>query len=518
MVLPGLAGADPDAHQPREGGKDVDRRVDAAAEEVAREDDLPLGDVAGQVGDRVGDVVVGHGQDRDLGDRAAPPLDPPGALVERREVRVHVARVAAPARHLLAGGRDLAKGLAVVGHVGQDHEHVHVVLVGEVLGRREGAPRGGDPLDGRVVGEVQEEDHALERAGLLELPGEEGGLLPGDPHRGEDDGEGALLLEDPALPGDLGREPVRGQPRAREDRQLLAADQGVQPVDRRDTGLDEVRRLVPGVRVDRHPVDVGALLGDDGRPAIAEAGPARRRPARASRARRRAGTASPVKRTRVSAVVDAARPLEDLDHGGLARDLEHLPGPRLAVGQRDRAHLAVRDPTRSLHEDERARDVADRPVLLRDEGPHRSASRARAAAPVDSISSADLRLVVLLLHPRDLVLLGQCEDLPERDAAAHGHGSRLVERQDRPEHQVLLLHRAEGVDRAERALLQEVLADHPRDLEDGLLALGQGVGPDELDDLLELGLFLEEEDRPDRGACSSLRRRSRRTSRARVVR
>jgi hypothetical protein len=43
--------------------------MDAAPVEVAREHDLALGDVAGEVGDRVRDVVGGHRQDRELRQR-----------------------------------------------------------------------------------------------------------------------------------------------------------------------------------------------------------------------------------------------------------------------------------------------------------------------------------------------------------------------------------------------------------------------------------------------------------------
>ena len=53
------------------------------------------------------DVVVRHRQDRQLRDAAAPALDAARALVDGREVGVHVARVAAPAGHLLARGAHL---------------------------------------------------------------------------------------------------------------------------------------------------------------------------------------------------------------------------------------------------------------------------------------------------------------------------------------------------------------------------------------------------------------------------
>ena len=56
-------------HQPRQARQHVDRRIDAAPVEIARQHDLPLGDVAGEVGDRMADVVGRHRQDRELRQR-----------------------------------------------------------------------------------------------------------------------------------------------------------------------------------------------------------------------------------------------------------------------------------------------------------------------------------------------------------------------------------------------------------------------------------------------------------------
>ena len=64
VIRPRPAGAHAEPHEPRERRQHVDGRVDAAPVELAREDDLPLGDVAGEVGDGVGQVVVRHGEDR----------------------------------------------------------------------------------------------------------------------------------------------------------------------------------------------------------------------------------------------------------------------------------------------------------------------------------------------------------------------------------------------------------------------------------------------------------------------
>ena len=53
--------------------------------------DLALRDVTRQVGDGVRDVVIRHGENGQLRDGALAPLDTAGALVDGRQIRVHVA-------------------------------------------------------------------------------------------------------------------------------------------------------------------------------------------------------------------------------------------------------------------------------------------------------------------------------------------------------------------------------------------------------------------------------------------
>ena len=83
------------------------------------------------------DIVVGHGQDEKLGDGAGLAFNPPRPLVERSQVGVEVARVAAAPGDLLPGCGDLAERFRVVGDVRSDHEDVKAMREGEVLGYRQ---------------------------------------------------------------------------------------------------------------------------------------------------------------------------------------------------------------------------------------------------------------------------------------------------------------------------------------------------------------------------------------------
>ena len=115
--------------------------------QLAVDEDLALGDVAREIGDRVRDVVVGHGQDGDLRDRAIATLHAARALVDGGQVGVHVTGVASSAGHLFSRGGDFAEGVAVGGQVGQDDEDVLLELVGVVFRGREGEARRDDALD-----------------------------------------------------------------------------------------------------------------------------------------------------------------------------------------------------------------------------------------------------------------------------------------------------------------------------------------------------------------------------------
>lgn len=88
------------------------------------DEDLPLGDVAGEIGDRVRDVVVGHAENGDLCDGAVAALDTACTLVDGTQVGVHITGVATPAGHFFAGCGDFAEGVAVGSQIGEDDEDV----------------------------------------------------------------------------------------------------------------------------------------------------------------------------------------------------------------------------------------------------------------------------------------------------------------------------------------------------------------------------------------------------------
>ena len=66
MILPGHSLADGGLHQPGERGEDVDGRIDLSVVELPVHVYLALGNVPCQIRDGMSDIIVGHGQDRNL--------------------------------------------------------------------------------------------------------------------------------------------------------------------------------------------------------------------------------------------------------------------------------------------------------------------------------------------------------------------------------------------------------------------------------------------------------------------
>ena len=123
-------------------------------------------------------------------------------------------------------------------------------------------------LDGGVVSQVHEHDRAVDSAGLPKALHEEVGFLEGDAHGGEDHHEGVVGAAHLGLAGYLSGQLGVGQAGGREYGQLLAADQGVQAVDSRNAGLDELLGIVAGGGVHGQAVHVHAHVGQDLRPVV----------------------------------------------------------------------------------------------------------------------------------------------------------------------------------------------------------------------------------------------------------
>ncbi|GIX65223.1 uncharacterized protein BcabD6B2_46580 [Babesia caballi] len=365
VVLPGEPLADARLHETRQGRQHVDGRVNAAVVQRPVDEYLALSDVTGEIGNRVRDVVVGHGQDGELGDAPVAALDPASALIETRQVSVHVPGVPTPAGHLLPGRRHLTQGVGIGRHVGQNDKDVHLPVESQVLGRGVGEPRRHDALNGRVVGKVQEQRDARHGAVLLEVVLEEGRSFQvhthGRKHHREvvrvpvDD---VLVVNQRGLPADLRTDLVVRQAGGREERNLLPQDHRVHDVDGGNARFEHLPRVQPAHRVDGLPVDVNVLVGEDPRPPVDRLpAPVEDAPqhvlahAHLEHVTRHVHAAAPV--------VDPRGALEDLHDGDVPPDLQHLAAACGAVPEVDVDDLRVLGAPHVFEDDQRPLHSSD---------------------------------------------------------------------------------------------------------------------------------------------------------------
>ena len=256
VILSGHAITDGSLHESRQGGQDVDGRVDASLVHVSVNVDLTLSDVSSKIWDGVSDVVVRHCQDGDLGDGTELALDSTGSLVDGRQIGVHVTGVSSSSWHLLSGGGDLSQGVGVRGHIGENGQHVHLLLVSEMLGGGQSQSGGDDTLDGGVVSVIHEEHDSVHGAVDLEVGSEESSDLHVDSHSGEHNGEvfvgvikDVLALDERGLSADLGSDLVMRESGSGEEGDLLSSGDGGHGIDGGDTSLDHLLGVNSLVRV-----------------------------------------------------------------------------------------------------------------------------------------------------------------------------------------------------------------------------------------------------------------------------
>ena len=138
---------------------------------------------------------------------------------------------------------------------------MHPQVERQVLRRGQGVAGRRDALNDGVVREVPK--HHQLRPPLRQVGGEGRRVVVPDPDAGEHDRE-VVGPHQLGLGGDLDGQTVVRQAVAREDGQLLSANEGHQHVDRREPRVDEVPRIETRHRVYGLPVDVALHPAVDG--------------------------------------------------------------------------------------------------------------------------------------------------------------------------------------------------------------------------------------------------------------
>ena len=167
--------------------------------------------------------------------------------------------------------------------------------------------------------------------------------------------------------------------RAGEDRQLLPAHEGIEPVDGGDARLDELVGIVARGGIHRKPVDIAVLVGKDLRTAVDRlthsVEDATEHIARYGKLQRMTEEAD-----FGLGKVDARGRLKKLHHRAVTVDLKHLAAAHTAVGEADLGKLVIGDALHTVNDHQRSRYLTDRFVFT----DHASFSPFSAIAPISS--------------------------------------------------------------------------------------------------------------------------------------
>ncbi len=179
------------------------------------------------------DVVVWHCKDGYLRHRTLYAVYHARAFVQRREVGIHIARIAFSAGNFALGGAEFAACLGIRGHIGHNDQYMHTQSERQIFRRSQRAARRDYTLYDRVAYKVQIHNDAVHNAGIFERAAEECGDVVFNAHRGEHNRKIVFLTLGCqfCLTHNLRRKLVMLHARAREYRQLLSSDKRRQRVD-----------------------------------------------------------------------------------------------------------------------------------------------------------------------------------------------------------------------------------------------------------------------------------------------
>lgn len=369
MISSGETFTDSVLHQTRQRWQHVDWWVDTSSEHASVDVDLTLSDIASQIGDWMRDIVIGHSQDWNLCDGSVLALDTTSTLVDGGKIGVHITWVTSTTRHLLSCSGDLTQGVGVGGHIGEDGQHVHVLLVRQVLGGGQRESRGDNTLDGRVVRVVHEKHDTVHGSVDLEFVLEETSSLQVDTHSSENDTEvllgvveHVLLLDEGGLTADLSTDLVVWETGGGEQWNLLPSGNGGHGVDGGDTRLDHFLRVHSRAWVDWLTLDIEELLCEHWGSVVDWVTGSIEGSTKHFNAHWHPEYVTGELASR-GHVVDIGGTLENLYNSLLALDLQHLSLSHYSISQSNIDNLGILGELDVLEDDEGSVDILDGSVV-----------------------------------------------------------------------------------------------------------------------------------------------------------
>mmetsp|Transcript_7860 Transcript_7860/g.10304 ORF Transcript_7860/g.10304 Transcript_7860/m.10304 type:complete len:283 (+) Transcript_7860:776-1624(+) len=140
---------------------------------------------------------------------------------------------------------------------------MQITFICQILSSSQSKTGRNNTLNGRVIGQVQEQSSTLHGTGLFKVTAEETGGFHVHTHGTKHDGKvffvsihGVFLLHQRGLTGNLSSYFIVRQTSSRENGNFLTAGDGVHDIDSRNTSLDHSLGVITRRRVNRLTIDI----------------------------------------------------------------------------------------------------------------------------------------------------------------------------------------------------------------------------------------------------------------------
>src|SRR5271157_2480666 len=331
--------------------------------EITSECDLPFGDIAGQVRDGMRNVIVRHAENRNLGNRAFAGANASCALIKRGQVTIEITRIPFAARDFTANVRNLTKRFAIVGHISENDQHVHLFFESQVFSQGQRGARRDETFHGRIICEIEEHRHARECSAFHKRFAKEISHVMLHTHRREHNRKLFRLRRwcasrraQSCLSNDLRGELIVRHARTGKDGKLLSAQKGIHPVNGRDASLNIIARIHTRGWVDRLSIDISVSISQRLRATIN--GIAQTVKDAPKHFFRDWDAQCVIQKAEAGSINrETRRTFKDFDHRNLLPHLQHAASAKIALRIANLYHFIVTDVGRALHKDDRTFDT-----------------------------------------------------------------------------------------------------------------------------------------------------------------
>ena len=207
------------------------------------------------------DVIIWHGQDRNLCDRTGAALYDTGTLIKSSQFTVQISRVAFTGRNLTFRGGNLTHGFTERCDICQNDQDMHAFFKCQILCSGKCDLWCQQSFNDRVVCQVQEHDNVIRSTAFFESTAEKFCNIVFNTHSCKNDCKVFIgITAQRSLLYDLCSQLVMWKTISGKDWKFLTTDQSSQTINCRNTGIDIVSWIFSRDRIQRKTVDIKVNL------------------------------------------------------------------------------------------------------------------------------------------------------------------------------------------------------------------------------------------------------------------